>query len=367
MKVPRSASLALWPLSQLYGSVVRLRTALYRAGVFRGRRLSGTVISVGNITLGGTGKTPMVLWIAERVAADGNRAAILTRGYRGRKTTAAKGGSSSPSSAAPSSTSDEVMLLQRRLGERAWLGVGPDRYRNGRMLEGQGAQWFVLDDGFQHLQLARDVDIVMLDATDAFGGGRLVPAGRLREPRAGLSRADVVVITRADHAPAVETIVRRFSNAPIFYAHTEPAAIVKIESTDESAMAGEFPQVDRVELNRLKPKVLAFCGIGNAGAFFYDLRRWGFSVVAERAFPDHHRYRARDMDRLEGLASSTGATAMICTEKDIFNLAGVPLPRVPVYAIKIQLALTDGEAFWKTVLDVVAKRKAPRGKPGAAK
>jgi tetraacyldisaccharide 4'-kinase len=364
MKVSRSASLALWPLSQLYGSVVRLRTALYRSGIFRGQRLNGTVISVGNVTLGGTGKTPMVLWIAERVAADGNRAAILTRGYRGKQVA---GAADQPSSLAPSVTSDEVMLLQRTLGDRAWFGVGKDRYRNGRKLEAQGAQWFILDDGFQHLQLARDVDIVMLDATDAFGGGRMLPAGRLREPRAGLSRADVVVITRADHAPAVETIVRRFTNAPIFYAHTELAAIVKIESTRESAMAGELAQVDRAELDRMKPKVLAFCGIGNAGAFFYDLRRWGFFVVAERAFPDHHRYRTRDMDRLEGLASSVGANAMICTEKDIFNLTDVPLPKIPLYACKIRLALLNGDAFWKTVLEVAAKYQASKSKPGAAK
>ena len=356
MKVSRSASLALWPLSQVYGSGVRLRTILYRAGVFRSHRLNGTVISVGNLTVGGTGKTPMVLWLAERLAAEGHRPAILTRGYRGKAAPADPGGAAA-SHIMP--TSDEVALLQRRLGERAWYGVGKNRYGNGRRLGQQGARWFILDDGFQHLALTRDADIVMLDATDAFGGGRLLPAGRLREPRSSLGRADVVVITRADHAPAVESIVRRFTDAPIFYAHTELASLVSVggAGTDEQRAVGQLQETDRAELDRTRLKFLAFCGIGNAEAFFYDLQRWGFSVAGVRSFADHHHYTARDIAKLEQAAMAAGASAMICTEKDIFNLAGTPETSIPVYACRIRLALSDGEAFWSAVLEAVRRHQ----------
>lgn len=173
----RALRLALWPLSVSYGIAARLRAAFYRRGVFQQRRLNGTVISVGNLTVGGTGKTPMVLWLAERLIAAGERPAILTRGYRG--------GPAADEHGMPSA--DEVALLRSRLGGRAQLGVGKNRYESGRTLERHGAKWFILDDGFQHLALHREVDIVLLDASDPFGGG-LLPA----EISASLSaRSDV--------------------------------------------------------------------------------------------------------------------------------------------------------------------------------
>src|ERR1700674_2102922 len=166
------ARLVLWPAEVAYSGGVRLRERLYRRGILRSRRLEGTVISVGNLTMGGTGKTPMVLWLAERLAAEGHRPAILTRGYRGK----APGDGQGPPMA------DEVSLLQRRLGDRAQFGVGKNRYMTGRRLEQKGSRWFILDDGFQHLALGRNADIVLLDASDPFGGGQLLPEGRLREP-----------------------------------------------------------------------------------------------------------------------------------------------------------------------------------------
>jgi tetraacyldisaccharide 4'-kinase len=332
----RSLSAALWPMAVAYGAAMRLRVLLYRRGILRTRRLDGVVISVGNLTTGGTGKTPMVLWLAERLAAEGHRPAILTRGYRGK----APGDGNGPPLA------DEVSLLQRRLGDRADFGVGKDRYATGRRLEQKGSRWFILDDGFQHLALGRDADILLLDASDPFGAGRLLPAGRLREPRSALTRAGIVVITRADRAPAVEAIVRRFSQAKVFYAHTELESVVEARE-----MAVTLAETDRARM-----KFLAFCGIGNPGAFFYDLRRWGFSVVAEHAFRDHHRYTPRDMARLEQAAAGAGADAMVCTEKDVFNLRDAPPGRVPRYACRIRLALSDGEAFWHAVMEAAGRR-----------
>ena len=207
----------LSPLASAYSGVVRLRAQAYRNGLFRTNRLKGTVISVGNLTVGGTGKTPMVMWLAERLVRDGKRPAILTRGYRG--------GNQSDTRGVPES--DEVALFRERLGARVQLGVGKDRYASGKTLERHGAEWFILDDGFQHLSLQRDANIVLIDGTDPFGEGRLLPAGRLREPKSALGRADVVVITRVEHAPAVETVVRRFTQAPIFYARTKLEAILR--------------------------------------------------------------------------------------------------------------------------------------------
>jgi tetraacyldisaccharide 4'-kinase len=277
----------------------------------------------------------MVLWLAERLIADGHRPAILTRGYRGTETSNGQGG-------APA---DEVALLRSRLGAHAQLGVGKDRYASGRTLERHGAKWFILDDGFQHLALERDADIVLLDASDPFGGGRPLPAGRLREPPSALARADVIVVTRSGHAPAIESMVRRHTQAPMFYAQTDLEAVLRVP-----ALAVEWPLADRSA-----PRVLAFCGIGNPGAFFGDLRHWGFAVAAKRHFPDHHRYSGRDLAELERAAGKAGAEAMVCTEKDVFNLRDAGAFKLPVYACRIRLAISHADEFWKAVLSTVSQ------------
>src|SRR5882672_2580427 len=170
--------------------------------------------------VGGTGKTPVVLAIAERLAQEGKHAAILTRGYRGTANASASG----------IPQSDEVALLRERLAGKVQLGVGADRYKNGMVLAKHGIDWFVLDDGFQHLKLSRDVDVVLVDATDPFGGGLVLPAGRLREPLSALRRADIVIITRSVQAssPAVESIIRRHTSSPIFYASTRLERVLRV-------------------------------------------------------------------------------------------------------------------------------------------
>ncbi len=183
----------LWPFTLPYGAATRLRALAYRRGILRQCRLDDVVISVGNLTTGGTGKTPMVLWIAQRLLSEGKKVGILTRGYRGKTSS---GGS----------TSDEVRFLQARLGDSVAFGVGADRFARGRELSARGVEWFILDDGFQHQQLARSVNIVLIDATNPFGGGHLLPAGRLREPKSALARADIIVITRSERAPRRRSI-----------------------------------------------------------------------------------------------------------------------------------------------------------------
>lgn len=321
----------LWPFTLLYGAYVRLRAFAYQKGILRQKRLDGRVISVGNLTTGGTGKTPMVLWIAERLLAEGATAGILTRGY---------GGGLLPGG----STSDEVQLLSKRLGDRVLLGVGADRFARGRELARRGVEWFILDDGFQHLQLARDVDIVLIDAIHPFGGGHLLPSGRLREPRSALKRADVIVITRSDHAPALEAALRRYTDAPIFYARNWLDSIRLLRSGDS---AEEDPR------SRFR-RFFAFCGIGNPDSFLADLHDWGLRVVGHQFFPDHHRYIQHDLESVGAAAHAAGADGLICTEKDIFNLAGVKWRAVDIWYCRIGLRIGREDEFWAVIRAAIA-------------
>jgi tetraacyldisaccharide 4'-kinase len=323
----------LWPFSVLYSTIVRTKAWCYSRGVFRKQELKGTVISVGNITLGGTGKTPMVLWIAERLAREGKRAAILTRGYRGRQ--------SADSQGLPQS--DEVAMLRERLGGHVQLGVGSDRRKSGEALASHGVEWFVLDDGFQYLRLVRDADIVLVDLTNPFGRGMVLPAGHLREPVSSIRRADIVVITRSVQPPslALESLIRRHTECPIFYAGAKLDSVLRFPRLDVALPRQDFEQA----------RFLAFCGIGNAGAFFEDLRGWGFQIVAERSFPDHHVYNSREAGELEEAAAKVSADALLCTEKDVWNLRHVQFVRIPVYCCRISFVLP--EEFWTVLMETV--------------
>lgn len=334
----------LWPLSLPYGGVTHLRARAYRKGLLKQHRLDGTVISVGNLTVGGTGKTPMVLWLAEKLLAEQRKVGILTRGYRGE---------ASPDGDAANSTSDEVRMLRARLGDQVSFGVGADRFRMGGELAKRGVNWFILDDGFQHLALARDADIVLLDATDPFGGGHLLPAGRLREPRTALARADLIVITRAAHSPAIEAAVRRDSTAPIFYARTELDSILSLPFSEEGD-ACEHP----VDYDPGTRKYFAFCGIGNPGAFFSNLREWGFQITGQRAFPDHHRYSEREVGSLADAARASGADGVICTEKDVYNLGATAWRLPDPIFVRIRLCIDREEEFGNALEAVIRGHRA---------
>jgi tetraacyldisaccharide 4'-kinase len=333
----------LWPFTLPYGVWVRLRARAYRAGIVRQHRLDGAVISVGNLTTGGTGKTPMVLWIAERLLAEGNSVGILTRGYGGEPAVTGTSGK-----APVESTCDEVQLLKARLGDRVAFGVGANRFARGLELGQRGVRWFVLDDGFQHLQLGRDVDIVLIDAAKPFGGGHLLPAGRLREPQSALARAGLIVITRSNHAPVVEAVVRRESNAPIFYARVELDSVRTFD--------GGYP--GREDSEARTRKLFAFCGIGNPSAFVADLGNWGFRIVGQKFFADHHRYTQQDARAIERGVRETGADAAICTEKDIFNLTGVHRVCFGVLYCRISLHIERADQFWRAMMAMVDSRAA---------
>ena len=327
----------LWPVSLLYSFVAGVKSTLYARGIFRRSKLPGTVISVGNLTVGGTGKTPMVLAIAEYLAQHGKHVAILARGYRGIWAGAASG----------LPQSDEVALLRERLAGKVQLGVGADRYASGTVLARHGVDWFVLDDGFQHLKLARDVDVVLVDASDPFGGGLVLPAGLLRESLGALRRADIVVITRSVQAPspATESVIRRHTNCPIFYASTRLETVLRVPALDVTLPPRDWERA----------RFLAFCGIGNPAAFFADLRNWSFQLVGQRSFQDHHVYTTREASELEQAASNCGADALLCTEKDVWNLRGVQMNALPVYCCRISFELPA--SFWGAVNDAATRVK----------
>jgi tetraacyldisaccharide 4'-kinase len=309
----------------------------YSRGIFKTRRLPGTVISVGNLTVGGTGKTPMVLWIAEHLAREGKETAILTRGYRGSPDASAQG----------LPQSDEVALLRERLSGKVQIGVGANRFKSGEVLARHGVDHFVLDDGFQHLKLARDADIVLVDAIDPFGGGMLLPAGRLREPVSAIRRADVVVITRSVQAPspAIEVVIRRHTQSPIFYATTRLESVLRVPQ-----LAVELPPQDW-----RSARFMVFCAIGNPAAFHEDLHRWGFQVAGERSFPDHHLYTEREIAELEQAAANCGADALLCTEKDVWNLRHVLFAGIPAYCCRISLQMPD--EFRGAIEQAIQRRK----------
>jgi tetraacyldisaccharide 4'-kinase len=344
----------LWPFTLPYGAAAHLRARAYRKGILKSQHLDGTVISVGNLTTGGTGKTPMVLWIAERLLAEGKNVGILTRGYRGAKIAPSSSDSPRKGAAnASTTTSDEVRMLQSRLGNRVQFGVDANRYEQGRELAKLGVNWFILDDGFQHLQLARDVDIVLIDATNPFSGGRLLPAGHLREPRSALARADIIVITRSTHAPAIESAIRRDSAAPIFYARPKLDAI---HSFTEGHIAGAVP-FDAL------PKLFAFCGIGNPSAFLADLRTWGLDIVGHKFVPDHHRYSDHDDHEILQLANEAGASGLICTEKDLYNLHAIHCGKLPTFYCSISMQIDNADNFWRSVLATAESRREPPVQP----
>jgi tetraacyldisaccharide 4'-kinase len=317
MSFSRPQRILLWPFSLLYGGVVSIRAGLYSRGWLKQKRLEGAVISVGNISVGGTGKTPLVIWLAEKLLQQGKRVAILSRGYRG------SGGSS-----------DEVELMRSRLQNRVIFGVGKNRFAEGQRIESrEPIDVFLLDDGFQHFQLARDLDIVLMDASRPVGGQSLLPAGPMREKISAMSRADIVVFTRTENAAGAKEAIQRLWKLPIFAASTRLLGFRRL--------AGAGPLQTAFELGA--GPFFAFCGIGNPDAFIRDLQKWGVAPAGQMFFPDHHRYTLDDVRGIEQAATQHGARALLTTEKDSWNLADVKSSALPVFISVIDLEIA-GEA-----------------------
>jgi tetraacyldisaccharide 4'-kinase len=321
MKFSRPLRILLWPASLLYGAVVSTRTALYARGFLKRKRLKTPVISVGNITVGGTGKTPLVIWLANRLLQNGKRVAILSRGYRG-----------------TAGTSDEIELMKSRLQNRVTFGVGKNRFLEGTRIESsQQVDVFLLDDGFQHVQLARDLDIVLMDASRPVGP-TLLPSGPMREKVSALSRAGLLVFTRTESTFGANEAIQRLSNLPVFATSTTLLGFRPLQTSASphpaSALTGG--------------PFFAFCGIGNPEAFISDLKKWEIAATAHMFFRDHHRYSLEDAHAIEEAAHRAGANALVTTEKDSFNISAAKFS-MPVYIAVIDLHIENEMQFLATV------------------
>lgn len=314
-------------LSAGYRGAVAARNRLYDRGWIAVHRAGVPVISVGNITLGGTGKTPMVEWICRRLRSWDYRVVILSRGY-----------------GATEGLSDEGRVLDANLPDVPHL-QGPDRVQlAGIALEELEAEVLVLDDGFQHRRLGRDLDIVLIDALDPFGLGRLTPRGLLREPLGSLRRAGVVVLSRADmiDAPtraAVRARVARHAG-PVSWAEARHAPRDLIQADGSSA-----------DLARLAAsRIAVFCGIGNPEGFRRTLQALNVEPVGFRTFPDHHAYRAQDVSDIASWAAGLKADFALTTQKDLVKLRANTLGALPLFALRIGLEFTEGEAIIEAAL-----------------
>lgn len=351
--VPSWVTGALGPASWLYRAGLGVRETLYARGWLRSETLPCRVVSVGNLSVGGTGKTPMVEWVVRWLSEAGHRVAVLSRGYGGRHrgpaALVADGGRVLMLAA---EAGDEPVVLARRLlraGIPALVVVGADRLAAGaRVLADPGADVLVLDDGFQQRRLRKDVEVVCVDAREPLDPGRLLPRGSLREPPAALARADLIVLTHAmagGDSAALAAIRAHAPGVPVLRAAYRAEDVV-------DAGSGVVRPLDVLRGRR----VLAFAGIGAPEGLAATLTGVGAVVCGLVAFPDHHRYRAKDLGRLARRARAEDAEALLTTEKDLVRLeagmAGIAAtaPPLPVWALRVHLAFDAGAGAWRDAL-----------------
>jgi tetraacyldisaccharide 4'-kinase len=316
-----------------------LRNSLYSKGLFRTHRVDATVISVGNLTVGGTGKTPLAIWLCRVMWQRQRHCAVLTRGYKARK----------------GESSDEPAVLASNC-PGADVIVNPNRVAGARQaITAHGANVLILDDGFQHRRLARDLDIVTIDATLPFGHGKLLPRGLLREPVSSLRRANAVVITRRDQVSEealaqIEGQVRL--NSPDVVIATAIHAPVNV--------AGAGTEIGLEELRG--KRVYAFCGLGNPEAFFDTVRHIGCVLVGSRRFDDHHAYTRDSVGEVCRQASEYSADYVITTQKDWTKIVRLIPPRntPPVVYLTIEMEFVTGAEQLTALIDYVLDGRMPR-------
>lgn len=337
------SNLILPPLSILYRALTQTRLRAYKKGIFQVAKLDVPVISVGNLTTGGTGKTPVVEWVCRVLAARQKRVCVLTRGY-GRVNPEARvivsDGSTIMATAAEAG--DEPLLLAQNLKGLAAIISDADRAAAGKWARQEfGTEIFVLDDGFQHLRLARDLELLVIDATDPWGGGSLLPSGRLRESPSGAARADCIIVTRADCTQdlnSLEKEIRRFNqDCPIFMSKMKIGSITGLGSDFEE------------EIPSLPQPVAAFCGIGNPRSFFDCVRRTELNSVFTQAFPDHHWYDQADIETLCRKSRDRGAQSLITTAKDAVKLQTLHFD-LPCYVLNIEIRI-EGESRLRELIE----------------
>jgi len=318
-----------------YTAEVRRRNRAFDGGRRTPARVEVPVISVGNLTLGGTGKTPLVAWIARWLRDRDVRVTIISRGW----------------AAGPGGRNDEAIELEQSLRDVPHL-QNRDRVAAARTaIDELDCQTILLDDGFQHRRLARDLDIVLLDALEPFGFGHVFPRGTLREPVEGLARAGVIVLSRADLADAAQRLrIRDEVNR-----HAPDAAWAEIVHAPRELITSGGR---RAPLNQLTGKpVAAFCGIGNPAGFRHTLSACGFRIAGFREFADHHAFTRDDVTELTEWADNLKADALVCTHKDLVKLDVDRLGDKPLWALKIAVVFQIGQDLLERRLAGVVGRR----------
>jgi len=342
-----SLASALYPISLAYGAGLKLREFAYRQGVLPSHRLPCKVICVGNITVGGTGKTPMTMYVAQKVKDLGYRVAIVSRGYRG--SAESRGGIVSDGKSigmGPERAGDEPYLIARSLREIPVI-VGKNRYASGMLaLKQFQPDVIVLDDGFQHLKLQRDIDLVLLDHALPFGNGHLLPRGILREPISALARSTACILTRyqaGQDEPGtsrIELIDKYTPQSHVFYASHAPYCY--------GIQSGELLSDNRVVERRFPPEVegwkketsFGFSGIARNVDFQNTVKNLGFNTSGFLEFSDHHRYTAHDLNCIQSKAESAGARRLVTTEKDLVRLS--PQNPFPLELVVVGVKISFG-------------------------
>lgn len=332
-------------ISFVYAFVIRIRNFMYCKGWLKTNHMEEPVISIGNITTGGTGKTPLVIWLCNLLAEKDISCAILTRGYKTTKDSILK----------VQSCRDEPALLDENCPD-ARVVINPNR------LEGAvdavnlfGAKVLVLDDGFQHRRLGRDLDIVTIDATEPFGYDKVLPAGLLREPLSALKRTDAVVVTRCDQitmeqlAQLEEKLLTINRDLIIARSLHTPVCV-------------KSPEDNEISLDELKEKnVFAFCGIGNPKAFLNTVRKLGANLVGSRLFNDHHYYKEACLKTIYEQAQQAGADLILTTQKDWtkINLPESMKKDIPFACLEIKLKFISKEVKIRELIEKVLAVKIP--------
>jgi tetraacyldisaccharide 4'-kinase len=339
----RATTVALAPISGIYGIFVKARNSCYRHGIFRSQQVGVPVVSIGNLTYGGTGKTPLVEWTARVLASLGRKVCVLTRGYGrnnpGRQVIASNG---KEILADVAETGDEAFMLAEKLKGEAAVICDANRLSAARWaIENLGSDVFVLDDAFQHQQIARNLNILTVDATNPWGNRRSVPSGILREPIEELSRADCVIITRAD-----AEIPRRLQDEIEKLHPGIPVLLSRMKHTQLREVGTQSQVMDSDKIKALS--VGAFCGIGNPDSFFQLLQREGYSLIYQRSFRDHYHFTQTDIDLILREAQSKSGQALLTTAKDAAKLRWLNFG-LPCYAAEIEIEIEQADVLRKLI------------------
>lgn len=340
--------LAAVPLSLLFSSVVRVRNFLYEKGILRSEQLPLHIISVGNLTVGGTGKTPFVLWLARLLHAQHHRVAILSRGYRGENKGVTTVGTDGHAQATPEEVGDEAVMLARTFS--GVVLAGRDRVRAARLAQKTyGVEVLVLDDGFQYRRLGRSLDILLLDAQQRETW--VLPAGPFREPSTSIGRADLVVVTKGETVQAQQDYAAslHIPEEPLFFANSRPAALVH-------STRGEWKELPLFLLAH--KKVMAVSGVASPALFHRFVREAEAEIIDMMVFPDHHVYTERDWQTI--VSASRACDFVVTTEKDLVKLEKFPFAADKLVALHIDMEINDVErflAFIEPQLQGIGKKK----------